>query len=285
MIILITVSILTSCFAAHLVMSRPRYGGNISSIPFALGGMTDAPVPKDIVTVTIHDKEGNLIDTQTTNNVITTAGAAFFCIQAGFCAGGSSGAIQNPTISILATPEYWIQFINGSATNTNEPTAADCSISSTNQLSGQTTGSGASTDCIVNFGASPAQYPTGSNNFIATLCVSATSCSGDLRASSGVVDTDTSTYVLATQLFNGCSPNSNGTAPGSGTCINAQQTVTFSNNVNQPLNIVGLALSGGSTGKTAAAGPGPLVIAEAALSPAVKLNPGDTIQVTWQITI
>ncbi|WP_218584676.1 hypothetical protein, partial [Candidatus Nitrosotalea sp. TS] len=102
-----------------------------------------------------------------------------------------------------------------------------------------------------------------SNNFIATLCVSATSCPGDLRSSSGVVDTATSTYVLATQLFSGCSPNSNGTGIASGTCINSQQTVVFSNNISQPLNIIGLALFGGSTGKTAATGSGPLVIAEA----------------------
>lgn len=285
LIILIAISTLASGLAGYLVISGQQDDNDASSDQLAVDGTTDAPVPKDIVTVTIHDKAGNLIGTQTTNNIITTAGAAFFCIQAGFCLGGSTGAIQSPTISVLTTPEYWVQFINGSTTNTNEPTAADCSVSSSNQLSGQTTGTGSSTNCIVNFGAPPAQYPTGSNNFIATLCVSATSCSGDLRSSSGVVDTSTSTYVLATQLFNGCSPNSNGTAPGSGTCVNAQQTVVFSNNISQPLNIVGLALSGGSTGKTAAAGPGPLVIAEANLSPAITLNPGDTIQVTWQITI
>ncbi|MGI0046818.1 MAG: hypothetical protein ACREBB_06490 [Nitrosotalea sp.] len=284
LVFLIVISAVVGGLGGYMVM--PRHNGrDILSTMLATGGVTDAPVPKDIVTVMIHDKEGNLIAKQTTNNIITTAGAAFYCIQAGLCVGGASGAIENPNISAITTPYYWVAFINGTGPNTDEPTAADCSVSSTNQLSGQTTGSGSSTTCTINFGSAPAQYPSGANNVIATLCVSATSCSGDLRSSSGIVDTAASSYTLATTLFNGCSPNNNGTAPTSGTCVNSQQTTVFSNNLSQNLTITGLALLGGSTGKTAATGPGPIVIAEAALSPHVSLNPGDTIQVTWQLTI
>ncbi len=285
LLILIAVSLLTTGLVSYFVIAV-HSNGQVMSSTLATGGLTDAPVPKDIVTVTVHDKNGNLVGTHTTNNIITTAGAAFFCIQTGFCAGSATGAIQNPTVSIVgATPTYWIQFINGSAANTNEPTAADCSVSSTNQLVGQTTGTGSTTKCVVNFGSAPAQYPSGTNNFIATLCVSATSCTGQLRASSGVVDTASGTYVLATQLFSGCSPNSNGTAPSSGTCVNDQQTVVFTNNISQKLVISGLAMFGGNNKATAAGPTGPILVAEASLSPAVSLNPGDTIQVTWQITI
>lgn len=283
LVIVIAISLFATGLASYVVILG-QSSGQVMPSTLAAGGLVDAPVPKDVVTVTIHDKNGILIGTHTTNNIITTAGAAYFCIQAGFCAGSATGAIQNPTISIVAaTPTYWIQFINGSAANTNEPTAADCSVSSTNQLVGQTTGTGATTKCVVNFGSAPAQYP--SNNFVATLCVSPTSCTGDLRSASGVVDTASGTYVLGTQLFSGCSPNSNGTAPSSGTCVNDQQTVVFTNNISQTLVISGLAMSGGNNKNTAAGPTGPLVIAEASLSPAVTLNPGDTIQVTWQITI
>ena len=286
LVLLIAVSVLASGLAGYLVISGHQ-GQQTASTTLATGGLIDAPVPKDVVTVMIHDKEGNLIAKQTTNNIITTAGAAYFCIQAGFCAGSAAGAIQNPTIAIVAaTPTYWVQFVNGSAANTNEPTAADCSVSSSNQLSGQTSGSGANTKCVINFGSAPAQYPSGTNNIIATLCVSATTCSGDLRASSGIVDSSvTSTYALATQLFAGCSPNNNGTAPASGTCLNSQQTSVFSNNISQKMVISGLGLYGGNN-KAVVTGPaGPILVAEASLSPVVTLNPGDTIQVTWQITI
>ncbi|NHI04061.1 hypothetical protein DYY67_1436 [Candidatus Nitrosotalea sp. TS] len=287
LVVLIAVSVLASGLAGYLVISGHQ-GQQTASTTLATGGLVDAPVPKDVVTVMIHDKEGNLIVKQTTNNIITTAGAAYFCIQAGFCAGSATGAIENPTIAIVAaTPTYWVQFVNGSAANANEPTPADCSVSSSNQLVGQTLGSGAATKCVINFGSAPAQYPSGgANNAVASLCVSATTCSGDLRASSGIVDSSvTSTYALATQLFAGCSPNSNGTSSVSGTCLNSQQTSVFSNNSNGKMVITGLGLYGGNN-KAVVTGPaGPILVAEASLSPVVTLNPGDTIQVTWQITI
>ena len=275
----------SGCLTGYVIMPRLQDGQVATFSMLTAGSLTDSPAPKDIVTVTVHDSEGNLVAKETTHNIITTAGAAFYCIQAGLCTGGATGAIENPNISVMTTPAYWVAFINGTGANSNEPTAADCSVSSSNQLAGQTSGTGTSTTCVVNFGSAPAQYPSGTNNLLTTLCVSATSCSGDMRASTGIVDSATSEHALATQVFSGCSPSSNGTAPASGTCVNDQQTSVFTNNISQPLNIVGLALFGGSTGKTAAAGQGPLIIAEANLSPAVSLNPGDTIQVTWQITI
>ena len=271
-------TIIASGLVGYFVLSGQPGEHDISSTTLTTGELTDAPTPKDVVTVTIHDKEGNLIGTHTTNNIVTTAGAAFYCIETGLCLGGATGAIESPTVSYLSTlPIYWVGFVNGSAANTNEPTAADCSVSSSNELSGQVSGS----KCVVNFGSAPAQYPSGSNNFVATLCQSATSCTGQLRASSATIDAS-NIYVKTTQLFNGCSPNSNGTAPASGTCVNAQQTAVFSNNISQKLVISGLVLVGGDKSATAA---GPLIVAEASLSPSVSLNPGDTIQVTWQLTI
>ncbi|MGI0047876.1 MAG: hypothetical protein ACREBB_11945 [Nitrosotalea sp.] len=285
--IVIVASVLAGGLASYFIVPGHQL---TTTSTMATGGLIDSPTPKDVVTVMVHDKDGNLISKQVTNNIITTAGAAYYCIQAGLCAGSATGAIIDPTIAIVAaTPTYWIQFVNGSAANTNEPTAADCSVSSSNVLSGQVTSPGtASAKCVINFGSAPAQYPSGSNNVVATLCVSATTCSGDLRASSGITDSgagQTNTYALATQLFAGCSPNNNGTAPSSGTCINEQQTSVFSNNVGGKLVITGLGLYGGNN-KAVVTGPaGPILVAEASLSPTITLSPGDTIQVTWQITI
>ncbi|HJW19598.1 MAG TPA: hypothetical protein VJ571_03480, partial [Candidatus Nitrosotalea sp.] len=38
----------------------------------------DAPIAKDLVTIYVHDKNGNLKSQQTVNNIVTGAGAAFF---------------------------------------------------------------------------------------------------------------------------------------------------------------------------------------------------------------
>ncbi len=281
LIALVAICSLSSVLAVYSITSI-HSNENKMQTSLLQGGITDAPIPMDLVTVTIHDKNGNLVSQQTTYNIITTAGAAFYCIQSGICLGGATGAIQNPTVNIqAAAPTYWVGFINGTTTNTNEPTAADCSVSSSNQLTGETTGSGAATKCVISFGSAPAQYPSDANTFVATTCVNAGSCVGDLRASAGTVEAATS-YTLTTRSFNGCSPNANGTAPSSGTCVNAVQTSVFTNNVSQKLNIIGLALVGGGTSAVAS---GPIVVAEAKLSPVVLLNSGDTIQVTWQITI
>lgn len=283
LIALISIGSLSSIMVFYSITTSEYSNENkIMQTSLLHGGITDAPIPMDLVTVTIHDKNGNLISQQTTNNIITTAGAAFYCIQSGICLGGATGAIQNPTVSLLTTaPTYWVGFINGTTTNTNEPTAADCSISSSNSLAGQTTGSGASTKCVTNFGSAPAQYPSDANTFVATTCVNAASCVGQLRASAGTVEAATS-YTLATRSSSTCSSLNNGTAPSSGTCVNSVQTSVFTNNISQKLNIIGLSLVSGGTSATAS---GPIVVAEAKLSPVVLLNSGDTIQVTWQITI
>jgi hypothetical protein len=279
LVILIAVSILTSCLAAHLLVSRPRYGSNIPSVLLATGRLVDAPNPKDVVTVVVHDKNGNLVSKQTTNNIITTAGAAFYCIQSGICP--TATTILNPSLTFVTpSPTYWIQFINGTSPNTNEPTASDCSIASNNNLAGDVAQAGTiHAHCTTLFGPS-GQYPSDNNNFIATLCVNAVSCAGDLRASAGTINS-TNLSTLATRVFTACTPVNNGTAPTSGTCINSEQTSTFTNNISSNLNIVGLALYSGSS---SAATAGAIMVAETQITP-VLLNPGDTIQVTWQITI
>lgn len=279
LVMLIAVSSLAAGLAGYLVISGHSGGQTIASSTLATGGLIDSPTPKDVVTVIVHDKNGNLIDKQVTNNIITTAGAAFYCIQSGICP--TATTILTPAVAFAnAAPTYWVQFINGTGPNTNEPTASDCSLASNNDLAGDVAQAGtANGHCITTFGPS-GQYPSGANNLIATLCVNAVSCVGDLRASAGTLNT-TAISTLATRVFTACTPVNNGTAPTSGTCINSEQTSTFTNNISSKLNIVGLGLYSGTT---SAATAGPLLVAEAQLTP-VLLNPGDTIQVTWQITI
>jgi hypothetical protein len=276
---LVAVSSLAAGLTGYLVISGHQSGQTIASSTLSTGGLIDSPTPKDVVTVLVHDKNGNLIGKQTTNNIITTAGAAFYCIQSGICP--TATTILNPAIAYPAAgPTYWVQFINGTSPNSNEPTASDCSLASNNNLAGDVVAPNtASAHCTTSFGPS-GQYPSGTNNFIATLCVNAVSCVGDLRASAGTINS-TNLSTLATRVFTACTPDSNGTAPSSGTCINSEQTSTFTNNISSKLNIVGLALYSGTS---SAATAGVILTAEAQITP-VLLNPGDTIQVTWQITI
>ncbi|MGB9002895.1 MAG: hypothetical protein WCC52_03715 [Nitrosotalea sp.] len=278
LVMLLAVSFLAASLTGYLVISGHQGVHPIASSALATGGLVDSPTPKDVVTVIVHDKNGNLISKQTTNNIITTAGAGFFCIQSGICP--TATTILNPAQAFVATgPTYFVQFINSTGANTNEPTASDCAIGSNNNLAGDVAQAGtASAHCITSFGAS-GQYPTGADNFIATLCVNAVSCSGDLRAAAGTLNT-TAISTEATRVFTACTPINNGTAPASGTCVNSLQTSTFTNNISSKLGISGLALYSG----TATAVSGVIMVAETQLT-TVVLNPGDTIQVTWQITI
>lgn len=224
----------------------------------------DTALHSDTVTVKVTNADGKLVSEQTTHNIITSAGAIWFCVMQDRC----ESQITSPAITSANNPTWWIQFISGTP-NANEPTGADCtSVSGGGPLAGQVSGS----RCVVNFGASPAQYQAGGS----IITVSAAAGTGQLRGT-GTYDT-TNNYVLSTRATV-CSIVNDGTAPSSGTCQFTDTTPVLTNMSGAPITVNGLALASGSnSGATA----GPLIIAESTIS-AVTLAPGDTISVSWTI--
>ncbi len=224
----------------------------------------DTALHSDTVTVRVTNADGRLISEQTTHNIITSAGAIWFCVMQDRC----ESEITSPTIVSSNNPTWWVQFISGTP-NANEPTGADCTApSGGGALAGQVTGG----RCVTNFGAAPAQYQAGGS----VITVSAAAGAGQLRGT-GTFDT-TNNYILSTRATV-CSIVNDGTAPSSGTCQFTDTTPVLTNMSGAPITVNGLALASGSnSGATA----GPLIIAESTIS-AVTLAPGDTISVSWTI--
>lgn len=218
----------------------------------------------DEVLVRVHDINGVLKSEQKTHNIITTAGAIWFCVQQDRC----ESHITSPAITSTGNPTWWIQFISGTA-NTNEPTGADCTApSGGGALSGQVSGS----RCITNFGSAPAQYQSGGS----IVTVSNLAGTAQLRGT-GTFDT-TNNYVLTTKATL-CSVVDDGTAPSSGTCQFTDTSPVLTNLSGSVVTVNGLALaSGGSSSSTA----GSLIIAESTITPVTLAN-GDTISVSWTI--
>lgn len=234
---------------------------------FVTGGLSDAPHPSDIVTVTIHDKDGNLLSEQKAHNIVTSNGAAWFCYKQNICTSQITGT--TPSLSGGTSTSWWIQFIKGTA-NTNEPTGADCSSpSGGGTISGQVSGG----RCVTNFGSSPAQYQSGG------AVITVGTSSGQLQNSGASVDT-TNNYVEASPVTSTCSVIDNGTAPASGTCQFSVTSGTLTNQSGGDLTVNGLALATGTTSNSVA---GPLIIFESTIS-SVTLHAGDTISVTWTVT-
>ena len=228
---------------------------------------TDAPIPKDIVVVTVNDKNGNLKSQQSVQNIVTGAGAAWFCIEQNRCTNQITGT--TPAILNVAAPTWWIQFISGTP-NPNEPTSADCSSpSGGGAISGQVTAG----RCVTNFGVAPAQYQAGGS----VVPVSLTAGSGQLRTTTGTIDA--SNNFVQTTRATVCTVINDGIAPSSGTCQFSDVAPVFTNQSSGPLTIKGLALSSGTASDSVA---GPLIIAETTITP-VTLAVGDTISVTWTI--
>ena len=219
----------------------------------------------DEVIVLVYDSEGNLKSEQKTTNIITSAGAIWFCVAQNRC----EDHITNPDIASVNNPTWWVQFISGTP-NANEPTAADCTApSGGGDLAGQVSGG----RCVVNFGAPPAQYASGSIITVSTISAG----TGQLQGSSGTYDT-TNNFIQTTAA-SVCSIVDDGTAPSSGTCQFTETTAVLTNMSGGTITVNGLALASGAAGNTAA---GPLIIAESTIS-AVTLAPGDTISVSWTI--
>lgn len=218
----------------------------------------------DEVIVRVHDSQGNLISEQKTDNIITTAGAIWFCVQQNRC----ESHITSPAITSTGNPTWWIQFVSGTA-NTNEPTAADCSApAGGGALSGQVSAS----RCVTNFGSAPAQYESGGS----ILTVSSLAGSGQLR---GLGTFDTTNNFVQTTAATLCSVVDDGTAPSSGTCQFTDSTPILTNLSGSTITVNGLALASGSGSSSTA---GALIIAESTIS-AVTLANGDTISVSWTI--
>lgn len=226
----------------------------------------------DEVIVKVHNSEGKLVSEQKTHNIITGAGAIYFCVQMNRCESHITG--ENPNVVSTASPTWWVQFISGTP-NTNKPTAADCTApSGGGDLAGQVSGTSGSLRCVTNFGASPAQYQAGGSIITASTIAAGT---GQLRGSSGTYDT-TNNFVQLTGATT-CSIVSDGTAPSSGTCQFTDTTPVLTNMSGSTITVNGLALGGGDASNSAA---GPLIIAESVIN-AVTLAPGDTISISWTL--
>lgn len=220
----------------------------------------------DEVIIRVHDSAGNLKSEQKTHNIITSAGAIWFCIEQNRCTSQITGT--TPAVPNVAAPTWWIQFISGTP-NTNRPTGADCtSPSGGGAISGVVSGG----RCITDFGALPAQYQAGGS----IITVSATAGAGQLRGT-GTFDT-TNNFVQSTRATV-CSIVNDGTAPASGTCQFTDTTPVLTNMSGSSITVNGLALASGTASATAA---GPLIIAESTIT-ATTLAPGDTISVSWTI--
>jgi len=127
----------------------------------------------DEVLVRVHDINGKLKYEHNTHNIITSAGAIWFCVQQNRCESHITN--ESPNVQSTSNPTWWVQFISGTP-NPNEPTGADCTApSGGGDLAGQVSAG----RCVVNFGAAPAQYQAGGS----IVTVSDNSGTGQLRGS------------------------------------------------------------------------------------------------------
>ncbi|MDE1811925.1 MAG: hypothetical protein KGH86_07350 [Thaumarchaeota archaeon] len=254
---------------AEFGFTKVIHDNSIQSL--AMGNVLDGPIPMDVVTVTVHDKNGNLVTEQKTHNIITTDGAIWYCIEQNRCTSQITGV--SPAIPNVAAATYWVQFIHGT-NNSNEPTASDCSSpSGGGAISGNLNGSSPNQRCIVKFGSSPAQYQSG--GYIATVSTAANN-----QNLTGAGTFDSTDRFVETNRATVCSVTNDGTAPSSGTCQFSETTPVLTNNSGQAMTINGLALSSGTASAVTA---GPLIIAETTITP-ITLQTGDTVSVTWTIT-
>jgi hypothetical protein len=238
---------------------------------YELTDSISSALENDEVIIRVHDSAGNLKSEQTTSNIITSAGAIYFCVQMNRCESHITG--ESPDVASNAAPTWWVQFISGTI-NTDRPTAADCTApSGGGDLTGQTSGSSGSLRCVTNFGPS-GQYASGGSVVTVSTIAAGT---GQLRGSSGTFDT-TNNFVRTTEA-SVCTIIDDGTAPSSGTCQFTDTTPVLTNMSGSSITVNGLALAGGSASTTVA---GPILIAESTIS-AVTLAPGDTISVSWTI--
>lgn len=221
---------------------------------------------KDEVVIRVYDSAGNMKSEQKTHNIITSAGAIWFCIEQNRCTSQITGT--TPAIPNVAGATWWVQFVSGT-TNTNKPTGTDCTAPSGGGAISCVVASGR---CITDFGSAPAQYQAGGS----VVTVSTTAGANQLRGT-GTFDS-TNNFVQTTRATV-CSIVNDGTAPSSGTCQFTDTTPVLTNMSGSSITVNGLALASGTASATVA---GPLIIAESTIS-ATTLAPGDTISVSWTI--
>jgi hypothetical protein len=226
--------------------------------------LTDAPIAKDLVKISVHDKNGNLKSQQTVNNIVTGAGAIFFCTQQGRCLSEITAPAQ---VFVVLAPTYWVEFITGTA-NANEPQGSDCTAPSGG---GALAGDLVNARCNTVFSAG-GQYQVagGSVDTLGTV-------TGQLRNAGATINGTNSVFTVQTTKPTICSIVTD-VVGGSSTCQFSETTPVMTNQSGGALTVNGLALfSGTSTAVT-----GNLIIAEATITPVV-LAAGDTISVTWTI--
>ena len=261
-------AILSASLTAYILRPMPT-GEPLEGM--AVDSSIASALKNDEVIVRVHDREGNLVSEQKTHNIITSAGAIYFCVQMNRCESHITG--ESPNVASAASPTWWVQFISGTP-NTNKPSGEDCTApSGGGDLTGQVSGTSGSLRCVTNFGAAPAQYQAGGSVVTVSTIAAAT---GQLRGT-GTFDT-TNNYVQLTGATV-CSIVNDGTAPSSGTCQFTDTSPVLTNMSGSSFTVNGLALAGGDASNSAA---GPLIIAESLLS-ATTLAPGDTISVSWTI--
>lgn len=226
---------------------------------------SDAPIPYDLVTITVHDKFGELKYQKTTHNIVTGVGAIWFCVQQNRC----QSQITSPAITFVSKPTWWVQFINGTI-NAGEPTGADCTSPS---LGGAITGQVSGGRCVTNFGIS-GQYSSGT-----VVTVSLNGGTAKLTTASGNIDT-TNNFVQTTPGTVCTTVTNPLLGASSSTCQFSDTTPTMTYQGTLPVTISGIALASGTNSNSTA---GPLIIAEATIA-SVILNLGDTISVTWTVT-
>ena len=261
-------AILSASLTAYILRPMPA-GESLEGT--AVDNSIASALKNDEVIVRVHDREGNLVSEQKTHNIITSAGAIYFCVQMNRCESHITG--ESPNVQSSASPTWWVQFISGTP-NTDKPSGEDCTApSGGGDLAGQVSGTSGSLRCVTNFGAAPAQYQAGGSVVTVSTIAAAT---GQLRGT-GTFDT-TNNFVQLTGATV-CSIVNDGTAPSSGTCQFTDTSPVLTNMSGSSFTVNGLALGGGDGNASTA---GPLIIAESLLS-ATTLAPGDTISVSWTI--
>lgn len=263
----IAVALLSAGFFGYYLGTRPNAASDAKLTDSISGALQN-----DEVIVRVYDSAGNLKSEQKEHNIITSAGAIYFCVQMNRCESHITG--ESPNVASAVSPTWWVQFISGTP-NTGRPTAADCTApSGGGDLTGQVSGTSPNLRCVTNFGASPAQYQAGGSVITVSTVAAGT---GQLRGTTGTFDT-TNQFVRTTEATV-CSIINDGTAPSSGTCQFTDTTPVLTNMSGGSITVSGLALGGGDGSTTAA---GPLIIAESDIAN-VTLNNGDTISVSWTI--
>lgn len=114
----IAVALLSAGFFGYYLGTRPNAASDAKLTDSISGALQN-----DEVIVRVYDSAGNLKSEQKEHNIITSAGAIWFCIEQNRCTGQITGT--TPAVPNVAGATWWVQFISGTA-NTGKPNGGDC---------------------------------------------------------------------------------------------------------------------------------------------------------------